>query len=100
MKVFWIWLLSLLLFLVKSDDIYKFDGMSKEGWIKLAQCQAVSIPKCNKQGLHGFSLDGYSVVDYKRKILMEFTPKADCTAAVVAFFTAMGFRYGTDYRGW
>eukprot|EP01040_Poterioochromonas_malhamensis_P010155 gene10155-11041_t len=31
---------------------------------------------------------------------MEFTPKADCTSAVVAFFQTMGLELGVDYVGW
>jgi hypothetical protein len=99
MELFSIWKFLLFLFFV-TCDANKGLGVSTEGWIKLDQCRSISIPLCKKQGLHGFSLDGFSVVDYKRKILMEFTPKAEYTAAVVAFFSAMGFDYGTDYRGW
>lgn len=80
------------------DDIYRFDGISREGWYKLASCKP--IEKCDRYGIYGYTLDGYTVIDTKRKILMEFTPKADCTAAVVAFFKGVGFEYGVDYKGW
>ena len=57
--------------------------------------------KCSIQTING---DGpayyYSMVDNRRKILMEFTPKADCTSAVVMFLESMGFEYGVHYKGW
>ncbi len=39
------------------------------------------------------------MVDTKRKILMEFSPKADCTA-VVAYLEASGYEQNNDYFGW
>ena len=31
---------------------------------------------------------------------MEFTPKADCTSAVVMFLRNMGYKHGVHYKGW
>jgi hypothetical protein len=41
-----------------------------------------------------------AVVDNSRKILMEFSPKAGCTSAVVMFAENMGYKYGVHYTGW
>lgn len=95
-----IWLFFILYFsiIISGDDIYRFDGISRDGWYKLASCGQTE--KCDRYGIYGYTLDGYTLIDNKRKILMEFTPKADCTSAVVAFFKAVGFEYGIDYKGW
>lgn len=40
------------------------------------------------------------LVDYRRKILMSWTPKSGCTMAITMFMEEMGFREGVDYQGW
>jgi hypothetical protein len=56
---------------------------------------------CSHDNIHGkytmYPTHG-SVVDNQRKILMEFTPKAGCTAAVAIFLNHMGFQYQKLYH--
>lgn len=40
------------------------------------------------------------MVDYKRKLVMSWTPKAGCTMAVTMFLAHMGFHEGVDWQGW
>jgi hypothetical protein len=55
---------------------------------------------CRLKTFHGMKISPSSLVDYKRRILMEFSPKADCTSATVMFLAHMGFRYGIEFSGW
>jgi hypothetical protein len=55
---------------------------------------------CRLKTFHGMKISPSSLVDYKRKILMEFSPKADCTSATVMFLAHMGYRYGLEFSGW
>ena len=57
------------------------------------------------RGRHSFSeLDmrtfGDDFVDYRRKVVMSWTPKAGCTQAVLMFLDDMGFKDGIDFYGW
>jgi len=89
--------LSFLLF-IKGED---YEGPTETGKKKLeVVCRQPVNPLCKNTTVYGFHIDCYSVIDVKKKILMEFTPKADCTSAVVAFFQTMGLELGVDYVGW
>lgn len=59
------------------------------------------LPPCPKQTFHGVPIPKNSVlVDSERKILMEFSPKAGCTAAVIMFLNHMGFIQNEVYSVW
>jgi hypothetical protein len=59
-------------------------------------------PPCPKsQLLHGSPIPKNAImVDVNRKILMEFSPKAGCTAAVTMFLNHMGFVQNEIYSVW
>lgn len=61
-------------------------------------CQNSS--QCDLKTFRGMQITSTSLVDNARKILMEFSPKAACTSAIVMFTSHMGFRYGIEYTGW
>jgi hypothetical protein len=67
--------------------------------LKAIHCSPSS--PCDHDNIHGiytmYPTHG-SVVDNERKILMEFTPKAGCTAAVAMFLNYMGFQYQKVYH--
>ena len=50
--------------------------------------------------LNGFSIEPYGLVDYKNKLFLDWTPKADSVSATIMFFEHMGLKYGKDYQGW
>eukprot|EP01040_Poterioochromonas_malhamensis_P002772 gene2772-2950_t len=82
-----------------KQNIYQFQNTTEKAEEKLDKC--MKPPSCpTHRGFYGYSLDEYSMVDTKKKILMEFSPKADCTAAVVAFLEASGYEQNNDYFGW
>ncbi len=91
--------LSSLIHGVTSDEGILEGEITESGKQKLAEiCQLPD--QCNNTTVFGFDIDCYSVIDSKRRILMEFTPKASCTSAVVGFFKAMGLEHEVDYIGW
>eukprot|EP01040_Poterioochromonas_malhamensis_P008291 gene8291-8968_t len=59
-----------------------------------------SSTPCKYRTFYGMKVTPTSLVDNERRILMEFSPKADCTAAIVMFLREMGFRYGIEFTGW
>eukprot|EP01040_Poterioochromonas_malhamensis_P017049 gene17049-19506_t len=82
-----------------NQNIYTFQKVAQKAHDKLGKC--VKPPSCTTyRGFYGYALDEYSMVDTKKKILMEFSPKADCTAAVVAFLETSGYQQNDDYFGW
>eukprot|EP01040_Poterioochromonas_malhamensis_P016011 gene16011-18060_t len=82
-----------------NNNVYTFQRIEKKAHDKLERCS--KPPSCTKyRAFYGYALDEYSMVDTKRKILMEFSPKADCTAAVVAYLEAAGYQQNNDYFGW
>eukprot|EP01040_Poterioochromonas_malhamensis_P017041 gene17041-19495_t len=84
---------------IPNENIYSFQWITQKALDKLKEC--VKPPSCTTyRGFYGYALDEYSMVDTKRKILMEFSPKADCTAAVVAFLETSGYQQNDDYFGW
>lgn len=58
--------------------------------------------KCDYEApLGNFSMQSIdALVDNHRKILMDWTPKAGCTAAVVMFLDHLGVKLGRDYDNW
>lgn len=82
-----------------ESHIYGFMGITKQGKKNLRKC--AKFGKCSThRSVYGYAIDEYTMVDHSNKILMEFTPKADCTAAVVAFLEAFGFEQDVHYSGW
>ncbi len=93
--------ISILSFMKGFSEAINYEGPTDVGKKKLeVVCRDPTNLSCQSTTVYGFDIDCYSVVDTKKKILMEFTPKADCTSAVVAFFQAMGLELGVDYVGW
>ena len=93
--------LSVLSFIEGFGEAIDYEGPTDAGKKKLeVVCREPIHVSCESTTVYGFEIDCYSVVDINKKILMEFTPKADCTSAVVAFFRAMGLELGVDYVGW
>eukprot|EP01040_Poterioochromonas_malhamensis_P012882 gene12882-14112_t len=84
-----------------TEETIQKGKITESGKQKLtAICRPIS-QQCNStDGVFGFDIDGYSLIDANRKILMEFTPKASCTSAVVGFLKAMGLEHEVDYTGW
>lgn len=83
----------------ENKSIYNFEGITRGGWQKFTlACKRPE--RCDRYGIYGYAIDNYALIDTKRKVLMEFTPKASCTSAVIAFFESVGFEYGVDYKGW
>ncbi len=82
-----------------TTNLYTFQGVTAEAIERLNQC--VKPAQCmTRHGVYGYALDEYAMIDAERKILMEFTPKADCTAAVVSFLDKRGFEQDVHYYGW
>ncbi len=83
-----------------TEETVQKDKITESGKQKLtAICRRPD--QCNStDGVFGFDIDDCSVIDANRKILMEFTPKASCTSAVVGFFKTMGLEHEVDYSGW
>eukprot|EP01040_Poterioochromonas_malhamensis_P013442 gene13442-14787_t len=94
-----IWGLMYLIRGVLSEESILEGEITESGKQKLAEiCRPPD--QCNSTNVFGFDIDCYSLIDSKRKVLMEFTPKASCTSAVVGFFKAMGLEHEVDYIGW
>lgn len=82
-----------------KHNIYDFERIEEKAREKLGRC--TKPPSClTYRAFYGFALDEYSMIDTKKKVLMEFSPKADCTAAVVAYLEASGYEQNNDYFGW
>jgi len=77
------------------DTEFDADSLEKKGLCSKHE----ELSSCQMQ--HGtFDLNPFTIVNYQRKILMEYTLKADCTSAVAMFLEQVGFRYGVEYKGW
>lgn len=48
----------------------------------------------------GFNVPPEILVDQFNKVILDWTPKASCTSAVVMFFDHMGLHRGIHYDGW
>ena len=64
------------------------------------QVQCQTSHRCDTKTYFGIRIPATSIVDNKAKILMEFSPKAACTSAIVMFLNQTGYRYGIEYTGW
>lgn len=78
-----------------SDNTYGCDN----AYDKECRFEEKVAPRHNFSPLDRITY-GHDMVDYKRKILMSWTPKAGCTQAVLMFLDDMGFKEGVDFRGW
>jgi hypothetical protein len=65
--------------------------------IDLSVC--VKPEACTKKTLPTHEFVSSAIVDVKRRIIMEYSPKADSTSAIAMFFEEMGFHYGKQYKG-
>eukprot|EP01040_Poterioochromonas_malhamensis_P015582 gene15582-17465_t len=82
-----------------ADETTREGKITESGKLKLTElCRA--LEQCNGSTVFGFDIDEFSLIDTNRKILMEFTPKASCTSAVVGFLKAMGLKQMVHYIGW
>jgi hypothetical protein len=84
--------------IVPSTDFVKLVVLNITEQGKKVQCN--SSATCKYKTFFGMRISRSSMVDNKRKILMEFSPKADCTTFVALFLNDVGFRYGIEYTGW
>lgn len=66
----------------------------------LKYCKNESTYSYKRQTFLGYDLGEVQLVDYTNKILMDWTPKADCTSAVVMFLEHMGIYHKIHYSGW
>jgi hypothetical protein len=82
----------------KSNEInYEYLNISKE--LTDAVPCSPSEP-CDKKFFADFRIPRSVMVNNDKKILMEFTPKAGCTAAVTMFMNSMGFTQNSIYHIW
>jgi hypothetical protein len=54
-------------------------------------------PACEMKSLPGGESPIHSIVDNNRKIVLEYTPKADSRSALLMFLKEMGFHYGAAF---
>jgi hypothetical protein len=94
MQIFW------LFFLLSNITVLYADPDSKI-------FKTATFPKCERSPpCHNTTFLSYNVpiqhilVNPKKKILMEISPKSSCTNAVVMFFDNMGYKFGEHYTGW
>ena len=79
------------------------------GPIKCSATRSASLAACDAHHTAGaLAMSPYDLkiisnndlIDNRRKILLNWTPKAGCTAAVKMFLADMGIREGEHYTGW
>jgi hypothetical protein len=56
-------------------------------------------PPCPRKSFTNTDRVSAAIPDNERKILLEYSPKADSTSSTVMFFEEMGFKYGNHYSG-
>jgi hypothetical protein len=82
----------------KSIEInYEYLNVSKQ-LTDAIPCSSSEI--CEKKTFAGFQIPYSVMINNDKKILMEYTPKAGCTAAVTMFMNSMGFIQNSVYHVW
>jgi hypothetical protein len=83
---------------IALSEYVKLVALNVTTFANQISCQ--NSTRCDLKTFRDMKITSTSLIDNTHKILMEFSPKAACTSAIVMFTGHMGFRYGIEYTGW